>query len=476
MRNIYFLELCNLTPHLETSFELSLIHLNQGDKVKYYFLGHELIYKEGVFPSKFSWIFPKKILPEEKASKLISSPNFSYYSDYKFKKLELIEFSFSTLEELKEIRFKNFDLGLSVASSLISLKKDSNPSIENNYSLIVKMLKSSIQVYENALDILSSEKINLVYIFNGRFCNQKAIMRACESLNISFLIHERGANKNLFYRRPFMPHNKNMIQKEMLESWENIKDKNQAKQIALKWFEDRRKGVDTDWYSYSKMQEKNLVPSIKQGKKVISYFHSSDDEYAAIGDLFKWNGWKDQYDAVLNLIKVVDSNSNFHLILRLHPHMAKKSHSENLKWQSLSQFSNNIDIILPKSKIDSYALVEKSDVVISSGSKIGIEAVYLKKPSILLGPSPYDSLGLTYPANSILELNQLLEKNIEPINNDNLYKYAYWWATHGETFKYYKPDTLSSGMFMGVDLQKKPLILKLALTLKNSISRIVYGV
>lgn len=476
MRNIYFLELCNLTPHLETSFELSLIHLNQGDKVKYYFLGHELIYKEGIFPSKFSMIFPKKILPEEKASKLISSPNFTYKSNYKFKKPELIEFNFSTLEELKEIRFKNFDLGLSVASSLISMKKDSNPSIKNNYSLIVKMLKSSIQVYENALDLLSSEEINLVYIFNGRFCNQKAIMRACESLNISFLIHERGANKYLFYRRPFMPHNKNMIQKEMLESWESIEDKKQAKQIALKWFEDRRKGIDTDWYSYSKMQEKNLVPSFKHGKKIISYFHSSDDEYAAIGDLFKWKGWKDQYDAVVNLIKVVESSSNLHLIIRLHPHMAKKSHLENLKWQSLSQFSSNIDIILPKSKIDSYALVEMSDIVISSGSKIGIEAVYLKKPSILLGPSPYDSLGLTYPANSISELNQLLENSIEPIVNDNLYKYAYWWAMHGEPFKYYQPDTLSSGMFMGVNLQKKPLIIKLALTIKNSISRLVYGV
>jgi hypothetical protein len=476
MRNIYFLELCNLTPHLETSLELSLIHLNEGDKVKYYFLGHELIYKEGVFPSKFSSIFPKKMLPEEKASKLITSTNFTYNSDYKFRKLETYEFSFSTLEELKEIKFKNFDLGLSVASSLISSKKDSNPSILKNYSLIVKMLRSSIQVYENTVDILSSEKIDLVYIFNGRFCNQKAIMRACESLNINFLIHERGANKNLFYRRPFMPHNKNMIQNEMLENWENIEDKNQAKQIAIKWFEDRRKGIDTDWYSYSKMQEKNLVPSFKNGKKVISYFHSSDDEYAAIGDLFKWKGWKDQYDAVLNLIKVVDSYSNLHLIIRLHPHMAKKSYLENFKWQSLTQFSSKIEIILPKSKIDSYALVEKSDIVISSGSKIGIEAVYLKKPSILLGPSPYDNLQLTYPANSIEDLNKLLENNIEPIVNDNLYKYAYWWATHGEPFKYYKADTLSSGVFMGVNLQNRPMIIKLALTLKNSISRLVYGV
>jgi hypothetical protein len=294
-------------------------------------------------------------------------------------------------------------------------------------------------------------------------------LRACEKLNIKYKIHERGANKDLYFVRDFMPHNKELIQKEMLQSWELITDKNKAKEVAIKWFLDRRSGIDTDWFSYSKNQEKNYLPNFEKSTKIITYFHSSDDEYAAIGDQFKWKGWIDQFDAVVNLIKVVDSIKTIKLVIRLHPHMIKKSIAENLKWKSLIKYSKDILIINPESKIDSYALVENSDIILSSGSKIGIESVFLKKPSILLGPSPYDSLLLTYPAHSIEDLTNLLTNKLNPIDNDNLYKYGYWWATHGDKFIYYKPLSLTKGKFLGVDLQKKPILFNLLIKLKQKI-------
>jgi hypothetical protein len=466
-KEIYLIELCNLTPHLETSFEISKKHLVNEDKVNYYFIGHQTLYREGIFPSIFSFFYPKRFLPEEKAAKLIKNENFHFHSDYKLHPVNKINFTFSTIEELKRIKYENFDIGMAVASSLISLKKDSNPSLLSNRKLIDKMLLSSLQVYQNTLCLLENKKVDLVYIFNGRFCNQRAILRACESLNIKFMIHERGANKDLYYVRSFMPHNKELIQKEMIENWDNVTNKSQAKEIAIKWFNDRRSGIDTDWFSYSKNQIKNLLPEIDSSKKTVTYFHSSDDEYAAIGDQFLWKGWKDQYDAVVNLIKVVDSSNSINLIIRLHPHMVKKSLTENFKWKSLQKYSNKIIVIDPESKIDSYALVEKSDIIVSSGSKIGIESVYLNKPSILLGPSPYDSLDLTYSANSIGELAELLNQNLKPISNENLFKYSYWWATHGDKFIYYNAESLSSGKFLNINLQKKPFLFSKLISLKR---------
>jgi hypothetical protein len=468
-KEVYFIELNNLTPHIETSFEISLSHLSLGDRVNYYFWGHKALYKESIFPANFSFLFPKKNLPEVKAAKLINHENFYYDSKYKLVDFEKTTFKYSNIEELKELTFQNFDIGMAVASSLISLKKDSNPCIKSNKNLIDKMLESGVQIYLNTIELLSKYIVDLVYIFNGRFCNQRAILRACEKLNIKYKIHERGANKDLYFVRDFMPHNKELIQKEMLQSWELITDKNKAKEVAIKWFLDRRSGIDTDWFSYSKNQEKNYLPNFEKSTKIITYFHSSDDEYAAIGDQFKWKGWIDQFDAVVNLIKVVDSIKTIKLVIRLHPHMIKKSIAENLKWKSLIKYSKDILIINPESKIDSYALVENSDIILSSGSKIGIESVFLKKPSILLGPSPYDSLLLTYPAHSIEDLTNLLTNKLNPIDNDNLYKYGYWWATHGDKFIYYKPLSLTKGKFLGVDLQKKPILFNLLIKLKQKI-------
>ena len=59
----------------------------------------------------------------------------------------------------------------------------------------------------------------------------------------------------------------------MLEIWDNIIDKSNAKEIAVKWFNDRRSGIDTDWFSYSKNQVKNLLPEIDSSKKIVTYFH-----------------------------------------------------------------------------------------------------------------------------------------------------------------------------------------------------------
>ena len=36
-KEIYLIELSNLTPHLETTFEITIKHLENNDKVNYYF-------------------------------------------------------------------------------------------------------------------------------------------------------------------------------------------------------------------------------------------------------------------------------------------------------------------------------------------------------------------------------------------------------------------------------------------------------
>ena len=163
-KEIYLIELSNLTPHLETTFEITIKHLENNDKVNYYFLGHETIYKEGVFPLKFSYLYPKKFLPEEKAAQLIKNDNFHFNSKYKLQKDKKTNFNFSNIEELKSIEYENFDIGMAVVSSLISLKKDSNPSILTNRKLINKMLLSSLQVYQNTLSLLKNKKVDLVIL------------------------------------------------------------------------------------------------------------------------------------------------------------------------------------------------------------------------------------------------------------------------------------------------------------------------
>jgi hypothetical protein len=54
-------------------------------------------------------------------------------------------------------------------------------------------------------------------------------------------------------------------------------------------------------------------------------------------------------------------------------------------------------------------------------------------------------------------------------NHENLLMYGYWWATHGDRFKYYTAESLSKGKFMGVNLQEKPPVFSMLLSAKRKI-------
>jgi len=47
----------------------------------------------------------------------------------------------------------------------------------------------------------------------------------------------------------------------------------------------------------------------------------------------------------------------------------------------------------PHSPVDSYALMRAADVVFTYGSTSGVEAAFLGRPVVIMGPSAYDRLG-----------------------------------------------------------------------------------
>ena len=68
--------------------------------------------------------------------------------------------------------------------------------------------------------------------------------------------------------------------------------------------------------------------------------------------------------------------------------------------------------------------MEKSDLVISFGSTIGIEATFYNKPSILWGVAYYEDTGGVYEINSLKELEKLLRIKLKPKPYENSLKFA----------------------------------------------------
>jgi len=460
MKKIYVFEFTNKSPHIETALELAHNHAVKGDEVHFHFLGHDARHKEAVYPIHVSAEIYGNWLPERKGAKLVAHPNLHFYPRTHIPKKTRETYGFVSLEKLKTLKYKSFDLGMAVASSLISYMGDDRDDISPFVQRSDRMIDSAKEVYDFVLNLLEKEKLDLVYLFNGRFCHPKAVLRACEAASIPFLIHERGCNTGKYYLEPFMPHDRIKIQRRTLETWTQFPDRGEGEKIARKWFEKRRRGEDTDTKSYTREQSKNLLPNFDPGKKIITYYSSSNDEYSAVGDLFQWKGWQNQVDAVNHLIQIVDKMPSASLVVRLHPNLASKNANEKAPWYALKTRFPKVIFIEPESPVDSYALIERSDVIVTCGSKIGIETTFWQKPSILVGPCYYDELDVTYPAHSVEELTRLLNSDLKCKFSDNVLAYGLWWATFGIPHELYKSLSFNKGLFLGENLQEFPKIVK----------------
>jgi len=162
-----------------------------------------------------------------------------------------------TVDDLKRLTYKDWDLGLAVASSLISSVRDHEPDLNYYKDFIERGIKTATFVYESGDKLLDEIRPDIVYLFNGRFLEVRPFMRLCEKKSIKFYTHERGGVlKNYLLREEGIPHSLMLATNEIRDIWENGgKDK---EEIGRKFFEDRRNRVIQGWHSFTRVRRRQF--------------------------------------------------------------------------------------------------------------------------------------------------------------------------------------------------------------------------
>jgi hypothetical protein len=112
----------------------------------------------------------------------------------------LIPKKLSSVAELKALKTDNFDYGEAVYSSLIDRCLSTEPDIKANFAVIESMAADSYRVWQRARRLLQQERFDRVYIFNGRFNNPRAWVRACQEFGVPFYTHERSMTLGRVFR------------------------------------------------------------------------------------------------------------------------------------------------------------------------------------------------------------------------------------------------------------------------------------
>jgi len=360
---------------------------------------------------------------------------------------------FENLQELMAYEYEGVNLGRGVASSIISLKRDSDISSHNQKEFIEFQLRMALNVYLNFDQYIQKFQPDILYFFNGRFAECHPLTGLSKKYNIPFKTMEVSSSKHRFeLYNNHLPHSISNRIKNLEIKWDAA-DPATREEIAAGWIEDRRKGTMKVGISFTQSQKKEQLPKgFDPSKMNIAIFNSSEDEMKVIEE------WEhDLYDSQNEVIQKVAAHfkghPNIHFWLRVHPNLGKVD-NEQSRGIELMDFPN-MTIIPPFSPVDTYALMQACDKTLSFGSTTGLEATYWGKPSILFGIAFYQSLDCVYNPKSFPALYDLIaQADLAPKPKTNTYKHAFFVATYGRPYRFFKYDGKFNSFYRGEKMKR----------------------
>lgn len=361
--------------------------------------------------------------------------------------------SFKSVNDLKRFKFKNYDLGMATLSSLVSFTRNHIPDLVENSKFINNGLVTGAYLFDLFEKLLNQHKFDLVVLFNGRFIENRPLLRACQFNNIDFATHEKGGKLNTFlFRVNSIPHSITTINEEMEELWSNGQDDKNA--IGTNFFNNKIQGIEDAWMSFTKEQQEGRLPKSFESnskKKIITIFNSSLDEYEGLEGFGPYFYENDNLGISKIGADLIDFE-NIKVYLRIHPNLRGLQNAQMNYINDIISKIPSVEIINAEDKIDTYTLIKESDIIIVFGSTVGIEAAFLTKKVILLGRAAYEELNCVFiPKNHDEVIKAITDDNFEFPKNikAEAIKFGYWNEKFGINYKYYQAVGFNKGTYRG---------------------------
>ena len=348
-------------------------------------------------------------------------------------------FKFPNFKNLKDFMSYKYDNNLPIGELAISTYSDESRNCFLDFKEIEKnclqLANNAIGLYEKTRKIIQKNNINEVYVWNGRRASCGPVLFAAKKEHCKYFSYISGGSTDTYLLQPTLGvHN--------LNYWKESIEKNYNKFIRINkknyiirgenFFKYMRYGQGnrssgmpffTDFFD----DKIKIVPSVNKDKKKITIFTSSYWEFFALGEEFrkKNNSEINHYELLKKILEDKSINKLFDVSVRWHPNLtsAGKEEKEVIN-KIIDSTSVNNTHYRAENKINSYKLIENSDIIISFGSTVGVEATFYGKPSILLGVAYYEDTGSVYNPKSYEEFIKLLNSKLKPLPKINAIKYG----------------------------------------------------
>ena len=254
-------------------------------------------------------------------------------------------------------------------------------------------LQNFLTVEKNNLyEMVGSPKIN-VYVFNGRYVTALPFfLFADNKKEVNFYATELWGQKNPIISKNRIIHDPSYIYESCLKAY-SILNESESEFLAQQYYKSRwsQKGNNNGEKNFTKKQKKtNKNIFCKNVKIKISMFPSSGYEYNFLP--YGYDPVIQDFESKCFLDRLSKSKEQIEVIIRLHPNLSNATELEYNSFQELSKKTGknlSVRVINPTDVISTYQLMRESDYVISFASFASVEANYLEKKTLQIGPSRY---------------------------------------------------------------------------------------
>ncbi len=385
--------------------------------------------------------------------------------DYIPHSITSVKFDYKNAEELRDIRYKGVNIGMSIMSTFISSTRNMSPLINDEARRFFDAhLDQNVRFVESLYALVDEIKPDYIYGYNGRFEDSRPVYDICKELKINSRLTEDdkvdGVSNLLVYEN-HLPHDIDYFVERRDYCWDHYQLSNEEKiELGKSFYIKRRGGLPSgDVEIYIKNQHEGYIPEFDDSKINIAIMNSSEDEYAAVGG--EWDDlkfFKTQYEGIIYLLE--NAPSNVHFYLRIHPNLRKIKYRYHLDLITLGEKYSNITVIPASSEMSTYTIMEYADKIVVFGSTMGIESSYWGKPSILLGPATYYYDDLSYIPETREELISMLTEDLKPKFNENIYRFGAYTLDKSPLYKKYVniDSTIEERKFLGFKFHTTPFM------------------
>ncbi len=341
---------------------------------------------------------------------------------------------FGTLSELRAWTYEGKRFGAVVAAAVSGTLMQRDFDIRTNAKLIQQHVSTSIQVSGIICSVLSELSPDLVGTTNDRILGAGISLLESRLRNVETLIAYWGSDSGRL-----VTYSKSLYSSEewrafIAKKWES-EPPSDDKLIALNAEIDR---VGRVGFPASQIFKPMLVSehnvSLPSTLRSVVFFASTPWEYSGLTE-YPEGYFADQVTAVRSLLTILDPDE-WTVYVRHHPpRRGEKARAEVDSWESLRNFPNLVEIA-PDAQVDSYKLMDESDINAVWVSTIGAESIAKRKRTLVMGRPYWLDPAWTCAAPTADALRQFFTELPAPIDPNWLRPYLYYIESNGVAFEF----------------------------------------